>query len=219
MAIYMWREWWTPWANTIAYYPLNGNALDYSWNWYNGTRQYWWHYATGIDWKLCWDFSRTYAEYLSSSCSTQPRTVMWFMKRCDLYATQRDRRQIIWQTSNWWTNGWCFKSKPTAYNSATIQWLFTKRNPEQNYTDTSMVDLNWHHFALTSDNSNTYLYFDGVLKKTYSGSLATSGSGLKIWKSWANTDYELNAYMQYIILESSQWTQQDIQDYLSLFTY
>lgn len=53
MAIYMWREWWTPWANTVAYYPLNWDLNDYSGNnknltWTSITFTSWWPWQVWV---------------------------------------------------------------------------------------------------------------------------------------------------------------------------
>lgn len=32
MNVYIWTDKWTPWSKTIAYYPLDSNAIDATWN-------------------------------------------------------------------------------------------------------------------------------------------------------------------------------------------
>lgn len=212
--------WWTPWANTILYYSFDGNVNDLSWNWYNGTWHNGWHYSTWIGWQQCWDFSRANNDRVTATVNVEPSTVMFFMKWKDLNATSQDRRQIIGQTSNWW-NSWCFRAIPTSLNASTIRWYWTFFTSwwQKEYTNTSIVDLNRHHFCLTTDGSNTYLYFDGNLVSQRSWKLSINSTKLVISRVDGSNEYALNGYMQHLIIENIQWTQQNIQDYLSNFSY
>lgn len=213
------QAWWQPWANTIAYYPLNWDALDYSWNWYDGIRWNWAYYSIWVDGNQCGDFSRARATWITSSCQAEPKTVSFFLKRADLNATAKDRRQIIWMTTDFeWS--WCIRCVPTQYNSITKQgtWLVWNSWWNNNRNDATTIDLNWHHICVTCDTTQTKFYFDGNLLKTYNWVL-TPNSILKIGQTpWIGNN-PLNWYLQYIILESVEWTAQDIQDYLSNFSY
>lgn len=215
-------SWWHPWANTIAYYTLNWDADDYygnyNWTWWN-----WANYATWFDWNQCADFSWSNSTWVTSSCTTAPKTLSLFMKWISLTRTSKDRRQLIWMTTTfeWWDWRW-FRAIPTKYNQSTIDWSYVicAGWSWQTYKNTSIVDTNWHHYCFVSDNNATKFYFDWNLLTTFNWEFTNpSNKNLVFWQQAALNVYESNTYMQYIILESVAWSQQDITDYLSNFTY
>lgn len=214
------KGWWKPSANTIVYYPLDWDADDHSLTWsYNASWWNWAYYAAWLGWKQCGDFSKANNTWLYSSCNTTPMTVSFLMKWHDLNANKQDWRQIMWMTSDWWSS-WCVRAKPLYYNSTTVEWAWFAFNTgwELEVTNASLVDLNWHHICLTTDWTTTYFYFDGNVIGTKSWIL-TAGStfvcGSVVWMN----EYRVNAYIQNIILESVNWTQQDVQNYYNEFLW
>lgn len=166
--------------------PLDWDADDHSLTWsYNASWWNWAYYAAWLGWKQCGDFSKANNTWLYSSCNTTPMTVSFLMKWHDLNANNQDWRQIMWMTSDWWSS-WCVRAVPLYYNSTTVKWEWFAFNTgwELKVTNTSLVDLNWHHICLTTDWTTTYFYFDGNVIGTKSWIL-TAGStfvcGSVVW--------------------------------------
>lgn len=208
---------WQPWANTIAYYSLNWNANDWSTNGWNGTWSWTENYSVWIWGNICANF--TWSSYITTSCNTEPSTVAFFLRWNSLGNPWRqDWRQVLWMSSGW-ENSWCFRAIPVNANSTTIQgaWIVINSSAVNTYTNTSLVDLNWHHVCITTDWTTTYLYFDGTLAGSYTWKLTCNWNFLMAWN--VGNYNAFNWCLQHVILESTQWTQQDIQDYLSNFNY
>ena len=83
--------WRVPWSNTIAYYPLNWDADDYksTWTLYNWTWHWTESYVTLQSWLKVANFPYdwTALRYITSSCTTAPKTVSFWLKFNDLSDT------------------------------------------------------------------------------------------------------------------------------------
>lgn len=201
---------WYPWANTIAYYKFNWNLNDELWN-YNWSWAWTSAYYNISANKQAIELGRINTGNISTPLNIAPNTVLFYMRWIDLNATSQDRRQLIWQTTDFEQNWRNFRAIPTQYNSTTILWNWFLPSTNYKYTNTSIVDTNWHLFTITNWDNSVKLYCDWVLLNTVSWSLSAT-SWLAIWWNggwW----YRANIYMADLILESKVRTDQEILDY------
>ena len=215
-AIWWGGWWWQPWANTLLYYTFDWDVLDHSPSWlYDWTRWGTAAYTTWLNGKQCGDFSLWNDNIVTASCSVSPDTVSLLMKWNMTGYDGYDRKQIIWITTTW-ENSWCLRAIPRSTGGqkawkliAYCSWWWIEIN------NPSYVDNDWHHYCLTTDWTTSYLYFDWTLIGQKSWDLTAHGSTLCIWRiPWSN-QYKLNWCIQNLILESAQWSAQDITDYCS----
>ena len=195
--VYKKKKWWKPWANTIAYYPLNSTStyLDKSWNNRNLTV-----YSSPT-------YTATYAD-LTNWCFAIPNmtystcTVSFWCKR---NWTQTSRALVdmvsndtfirYWYGTNWYTN--FQKSKPS--------W-----SGEQYLTN----DTNRHLYTVTNNSSNCLVYLDGTLKFTLASFGTQTSAWSRIWAVWNWTSpNNPNIYVSEFIIEDKARAAQEIADY------
>lgn len=127
--VYKKKKWWKPWANTIAYRPLESNANDIVW-WYNWTNISWISYETLSSWKkvakttaesaninIPWssllpilssnDFTISFWIYtkwvVSESSSTNYALLFWIWKDSYPYTWPQ---VFLNKWHQWWGNWW-----------------------------------------------------------------------------------------------------------------
>ena len=197
---------WKPWANTIAYYPLEWDANDYSWNWWNGTWTWNESYTTLSSWLKVADFpySSNWQNYISSSLTTAPATVSFRLYFDNISTSSlQDWRCPIWQYNaswSWWSFAYYIGSSSKIY---CWSWEYT-----QTFNATT-------RYYITITNWKFYLNGNELFT---CGSFSSSWNTLSIWTNyknseWANYKRALNWKMSRIILESVNRTQEEISNY------
>ena len=195
------RQWWSPWVNTIVYYPLDIDFTDNSWNGYNLT---WYNSAVigTLNWLSCLNLTASNS-YLSWLVSWLPQG--W-----------ADRINMFWVN---WTTIWWFP--PYQYwQGSWYQWDVIYKNNSINWSQywldcssgVRAVAGNWYYIAVTIRDGSQQIYINGELKWTSSVTVATNGTTLYLWHCvWDNT--YLNWYLSNFIIEDRIWTGQEIADY------
>lgn len=206
---------WTPWANTVIYYPLTSTTTveDKSWNWYdltnNGNVTFWtnawvdcanfwtpWQgnhnlYYTNPTFLPSWNASRTMSIWAYNTRPSQHDSLMMFWWERSSY-----------KLSSLFFDAWVYFAW---YSADTQQYTFT--------TNT------WHNVIATYDGSIVRLYLDGVEKGTRTTTLNTTTP--KFWIGWGGTGYwsgnhYRDWYLSECIVEDVARTAQEVADYYDL---
>ena len=202
------KQWWQPWANTIAYYPLDSTNTvnDLSWNWYNLTNSwatFWTNYCEVNDTKylyrdtssdsrfVTWNNSITYSIWIKISSFNW--NYNWYP-----YWQGENSTNRVWgltmQSTSYWIDNWWYQ-----------QWVQTSMY--NNYT-------NWHLITTVYDSSITtkYLYLDWQLQVSKNQSINLSKNWLYVWQDPIYSAW-LDAQISNLIVEDKERTAQEIQDY------
>ena len=203
-------SWWTPWANTIAYYPLTENLNDYSGHWYN------WSFSS---WTIT--YQNGYATLNSASITFNGSN--WYKYNDNLTICYWWRRKSTWNIwiSIWWWNwpspydkGWWLQIY--SYSSSWWIWAehvnYTSGSTPSNYSTgiASFDTTNRHLWVVTYNNSTQkmtlYINLQQV-KQVSAGSWTRLPYWAIVWQGWSNWD------MSNIIFENKARTAQEISEY------
>ena len=198
--------WRHPWANTIAYYPLETDANDYSWNSRDATNN--WATFTTEGWVDCASFSdgTTKISLPALWTLTTLTASVWF-KTINI-----NPDSVILQIAPS-TNDENFVLGCNNWTWALSRYTWTSYN----ITDWNVSDWTWHNMVGTYTSSWwAKLYVDWVY--IWDDSTATTVSwdlGYSFiwwhqsWQSW----YAYIGYISNVILEDKEWTSTEVSDY------
>lgn len=217
-------QWWNPWVNTIAYWKLETDGADYSWNGYNLTLNW-------ITFQTSWDL-----EYAEVTTASQYCYQPWVFTQANVWAG--DFCLNFWfNPVNPWSSNYpvMFLDSP---NYSPYQWiniffdphnmngqwdsvLFRVKNSEQYPSTTTASSLYnwWHNVVYTRLSWVCYAYIDWVSTITpYSDS--TNISQLWAYNAyviWWNTSSQTrkNTWAKFsnIICENIWWSGSDVIRY------
>ena len=221
--IYQWSNlvrpnWWKPWANTIAYYPLTDDFNDHKWSWtlYNLTN----NTVSGnsvilttLSWVKCADI---HWAYLSASfvMNTLPCTlVFWNKSKWTVSNSQRP----FWLTFNDLWSWWWWGLHPEGTNQLRIRyWNNTDQKTEVSYT----INTNRHLYCLTLASDGCHLYIDdGTTTFNPKNSLQNPSNSWSPFRIWANQAWQTGNsnwaywYMWDVILENRVWSLDEFKNY------
>lgn len=194
----------TPWSNTVAYYPLTSSTTvnDSSWNWHTLTNYnvtFW-----ELQWVDCWTWSATSsAQYLSvNNISATDYTINYWIIVPDVW-TSYQTHYYMW--SYWYV--WCRQKNNNLYfyasswSATTISWVTTDK---------------WHNIVVTKNWSSWVIYIDWVQKATMTANvwIDTSGTWFDIWW-WQRWHIYLWWWMSNFIIENKARTQEEITSYFN----
>lgn len=192
--------WWQPWPNTLAYYKLEEDLNDYSWN--NRNLSMWgWSYSYSTltsGKKYCVTNVNAYTSPLSMPFDKNAYTMSgWF------YITTKSSNGAIYIEVVVWSQG-----RPRFFItwSGDISWICWIDN-----TWVSRVSWQWYYVVATHENWTAKCYVNGNLVWTRSFTWS--------WTSWnfyinpSNANYRAGWWVSEIIIENKTRTQQEISDY------
>lgn len=220
-------EVWTPTSNTIAYYPLEKDWNDYSWNWHNltwlATPTYTTSWGTkkvvSLNGSNLWDINNlswTYTDYTFSVWCKPTSTGTW---------------QEIFDNLNWISWSWAWQVY-MSFNGSSLEqannrnfWYQYKQNwwtwSYYNVYWISSLDINiWYNLVITSTSNwiKMYINWTQVASNSISWIISLTAWKNSIWgrsnntSSWGNTNF-FNWYLSEFILENKTWTATQISDY------
>lgn len=218
MWVYIWSNEWLPWANTVAYYPLDStnttNDMKGSWTAYNLTNNWsvtFWTY----NWVSCAYFNWWTWKYLTNASLSfwaypQQTVSIWF------YTTSTDTTKYqviynIWTVSqNWLLGSW--------YKHNTL-WI-SLSSWHSSYEVSQNINLSWWWHLLTNVTnwSVSKQYIDWVFVQTFNNSLSQTQTRICFGNTiyWSNTAPDVNQFSWYLskcIVEDICWSAQEILDY------
>lgn len=202
-------EVWTPWSNTIAYYPFESNINDASWNnrnlsMYTGS----FTYETLSSWKKVCRLNT------SSQCNnlTVPFNRTSYTVSCYVSWNTYDRtyQLVIFDLVSWsnyrprayeWYYSWWWKDIVSGMVSTTANWVTYTQNK-------------WYHIVTVYNNNNASLYinWEFIVTKTLSDSSTTWTLSVN-WINDFRTWYRTGGTISELILEKRAWTATEILNY------
>lgn len=222
-AVYVWTtkvrpSGWKPWSNTIAYYPLNWDANDYSGNWHNGTTTNV-TYTTLSSWKQV-------ASYTQNNSRLKILAIWWAYQKI----TTSIWLKWDWTLSNYvsriwcldWNNNWrtLFQPRRTKTNDWGNLALSTYNWSTENNKSLWVSPSNWTNLVVVFDSWTLYWYVNWIYKGQLS-SWFTSWTMSLSYNCWIGSEPDNSQnwwgwYMSEAIIENKTRTAQDIQDYYNL---
>lgn len=193
-------EWWQPWANVIAYYPLVTDGKEWSWK-------------SWIDMTTTWlSFSGGFAVLDGNQRPTVP-DLTWY-KTVSLWYNQNtvdNGGMIIWKNAD------RFVEIYDATSKVYIAW--TSRVT----TTTNATKENWHLLTITqsvANNSwaavswtNIKVYMDGTLRQTHSN-VYMNFTIYSVWWTWqSNAAYSFGWKMSKLVIDADEWALADHEDF------
>lgn len=160
MWVYIWNDTWLPWANTIAYYPLNSDFNDHksdlwiAWTTYNATMRnsFSYNFITEGIWNC---IQRTN----SWNASMETWIMLWTIFTVMFYLNMTTDN---WRNVYWWnksSDSWYWFSLQFDH---TKPWI--KVYQSHYYADNNITTNARHHIALTQSWTTAILYVDWVWK-------------------------------------------------------
>ena len=218
-----------PWANTLAYYPLESNGNDYSWNWHNltwnSTPIYWTSWWTknvaNLTANNVWRISSLWWDYtnytLNVWCKPTWTSDQWQLIFSNFYTptSWQDATNQVYFYFNWhsdyisWKKDFVYQYRPNWWTTA-YQTVSSSTNREKNAR---------YNVCVASTSSWVKLYLN------WTQIASNSTTWRMILNSWYNTiwwrydsrrnryDGFLWWYLSEFILENKTWTATEISDY------
>lgn len=204
--------WWQPWVNTVAYYPLDTDFNDHSWNWYNLTQNS--TQLTTIGWVQCLDLNNSFCLNNSLVVTSLPLTIAFYAKAKASWGLKSCA--IERQYSGSW--GWSWVALWAGFYGANYIEVRYGNTTNQRDWISHNIDTNWHFYCITYDTSWCYVYIDG--QATYHPKSSLINQMANTYPFRIGMDYEWvehwNGYVWEIIIESKTRTAQEVADYYNL---
>ena len=214
-----------PWANTLFY--LNFNQADWVFTdaMWHSTSNNWVLY--NADWIIRW----CWANLTSNAYCVQSEFNSW-----ESFPSNITIMAFIKFTSSWnhrtWVWIWDKANKRAIYvwlqSDTVVEFCYMKLWVWWYPQTVTLSDAknNRHHYAITYNWSTMIWYIDWVQKFTYNISWAWNAAEVFTWFSvlWWKTNQwnysnQIQGYVDEAICEKRVWTTQEIQTYLSNYTY
>lgn len=177
---------YTPWANTMGYYKMNGDSTDGSSNWRNWTDTSMSYVAGRFN--QCASFNGTTSSILFNMPTVSPFTRSLWLNHTVYWAAQSviDKLPANWIRIWTWTTRW--------------GGIFTFNWTNIAYTQARVAGT-WYHVCLTFTGGTAVLYINGVANTTQWGLSFTDNSNLYLGRQswWSNY---LNGKIDEVIIEN-----------------
>ena len=205
--------WWKPWANTIAYYPLETDTNDYSWNGRNLTNSWitfsWWFW--NFNWNSYWYINNgSLLQWTYTVNFWYRKNISWWNTAMDLYNNNLSdnsynsafMRIALYSggyeevaIANWTSNTTWAQSGTGAIVSGILWW-------------------NWYNIVGTFNQNILKIYANWVLLWTKTISWTYTPTTYFAIGRWYNWVYPLYWQISRFIIEDKEWTQNEItEDY------
>lgn len=211
--IYPAEWWWKPWANTVAYYPLQSDTNDYSWNSRNLTNS-WVTFVNNIGWATIpvwyWDWGD--AAYLNGwNVQLNAAYTVWFRAK----VSSSSNVWIIFDLRN--NNGnWQGFLLWRCYNNQISFYQQISTYSDQSYSESLTSD--WTYWCIRWNWSTWTIYKNWLqdYNVSISNSIDTSASYLWIGCRYYTQTDKYNWYISNVIVENREWTSEEVQEYYNL---
>lgn len=196
-------SWWQPWANTIAYYPLNSiyNFTDQSWNSYDLTVSD--AVITTLNGVSCASYTWGRAYNSSAPVGTQRTLSAWIYNPWTSWVIVG-----TWESQNSFYGIMLYLNASRISVSDFHQWWAEWTIPTQNA---------WHHVLTTADNSTLKVYMDWTLIASWTHDRTDSSTWISAWwKPFTNEFPDVYTwYLSNVILEDKIWSATDVTNYFN----
>ena len=199
------QQWWQPWVNTIAYYPLTSTSTvnDMSGNWNHWTMNWTITFGSALWWVDCWSFPWNNSTYINVPNSSDFATTTITYSFWIASSQRTGNRWIIYK--------WPFTWVAWTYYITNYQNFWVSINGVATYTTIFDSDNQWVYVVVSYDGSTIKIYKNWVLDTSASNSydISLDTNPLKIWAYWSSS-YCFYGYMSELIIENKVWTAQEI---------
>lgn len=201
---------WTPWSNTIAYYPLDSinTVNDKSWNNRNWTK-YWTINFSTYSWVDCAYFNGG-SNYIQvpydSWMSTSSITISLWANTLEYHGN----RWLVYKWQFTWQN-WIYA---IAINNVSWYYFDWRINTTPHWCNVFDWNNIWTHILVDFNWSTWHVYKNWSLISTFSQSQSISSDTNKLilWGYW-NSNYCFYWYLSKIIIENKVWTATEVLNY------
>lgn len=210
------NQWWQPWVNTVAYYPLNSTDTlsDKSWNSYDltnsGSVAFWTQQWVDCAWFTSWG-SSSWSRWLYRTTgsimnfwNSDYTFLVWLYKWSE---TMYYNPRIIWRYWNNWSVFTYASRERISVADSTTYWI-------------TVDSWNWFLFTCVYDHTNnTWEYYKNWAyenTQTVSWPASYNNSWIVLWTRdslWAWYWDKWSWGMSEIIIENVKWTSSDISSY------
>ena len=218
------RKPFTPWADTVAYYPFNWNMNDSSWNNRNLSVAQW----TFTYWALSW-----WAKYVQTNFNSYSSQISNFPLNSNSATISFWMSFVYWTAWNWntsstywasvfdlvWSNNVLRPVLSWLYNSSLRYWFWYINTVNQTEFYVPSVSESWHLYTIVCNWWTASIYIDWALRKTWTYTVQNwYGFILNTvaWNSTQKRDYSSRDKLSELIFENRQWTAQEISNYYNL---
>lgn len=199
---------WSPWANTVAYYPLSSDFTDHSWNGYDLTNN-WGSITTQ------WTVSCAYYSGSTSVNSINTSAPVWSTRTiaCWIYLTW----PTSWSAAAVWTGTY---SSGTGIHNAEVLGAYNKFPSLSDYhaygvTGTTDISNQWALLVWVVTGTDVTCYLNGAVEVNGTrGYASTDSTGIKLaWRNWGSGSEYFKGYLSEVIVENKAWTATDVLNY------
>lgn len=197
--------WWTPWANTVLYLPLESDLLDHSSNGYTVTNGWTAPTQATIGYRF-WQSNNQYLQTEAIPSSPYCTVSIWINK-----------------LGNDWS---CVVIQPTDSNPVFYIDLVNKESSLSNRCDfevnvwwsvtvaqwATMTQWVWYNVVWVYDGSYVKIYSNWALISTVAASW-TIPSWTKKYIIWHYSSNTFDGYLSDVIIENVAWTDQKVENY------
>jgi hypothetical protein len=200
------RPKWTPWSNTIAYYPLTDNYSDASGNCSdvvrsNTSSQIWTYH-----WVKCFNMNNYYSTVSTINNMNWLTSYTWSLWGWS--STWHFWVMFRQSTDNWWA--WWLDM----YNTTTTRWRYW--NPTNKNTTFTMPSVsNWHHFVLSVSWWKSDIYIDWVRVAWLNSWVVApvNNAAPLVFGSYTLDTSRCDWCVSNLIIEKVWWTAEQVKDY------
>ena len=214
--VYKKKKWWKPWANTIAYYPLESDTNDYSWNWHNLSN---WTVPTfTTSWSLSYATWSAKAYSNGFAMATDKFTVCYRIKITNTSQTGKWTFSLTWDWSFWKEFWWLYG---TNYNPKLNMYIECIAPNWQMYWINPTADT-WYNFCLSYDRTASTPYCKVYVNWAYINWTTTSTvswTNVQVNLFWVGTgtnSASANCSFSNFIIENRPRAAQEILDYYNI---
>lgn len=212
MNIYVWNNEWLPWENTVAYYPLESDANDYSGNWYNGS---WASPSYAKSWTTInvAYFNGSYIDLPNFRITEDNTTINVWVK-----STSTQSRQEIFDSND---GSWSTTSTTYLNYNWTSSWQYAIQHAQPNawywlaYTSWWPFQDIWKNICVVMNTSWIKIYMNWVLQSTSSSlswKMVWTPNASIWWRGYQNTNF-FRWYISHFIWENNNWADSEILNY------
>jgi len=199
--------WWQPWANTLAYYPLKEDVLDYSGNWNNAT----WNPNSFIWWVANYSWASTTLP--TSLAQAKPLTLCARINDGGVWVWTHNI-SVLWQHT-YSGYGLCLIYNMEWNNNYRVGFIFSTNSWAASVLEKTYPNAItwWHLVGLTRDTNIAKLYIDWeyIWQTTYSWKI--SNMTFYLWYDHWYDGWAWNGKISELIFEDKIWTAQEVADY------
>ena len=206
--------WWHPWANTIAYYPLNSTTTVNDMSGNNRTLTEYDPYGNVNFWTYNWVDCCKFGGgrlYTTAMASIYPTGTILLYANTESSGNNVNATLVNIQF-NWYVS---YRWLQAASSGNIITYYYpTAMNAVSSYNVSNTTSTRVLR-AIVKDNASYKVYKNGVLVSTNNGYGGSSNTKFYIGQDGQNYSYYYAGTISNVIVEDKAWTASEIQDYFN----